>query len=166
MDQDPLARFRRDFEERARHADSLARAEDLRRQQLEVLSHARAEEVAGLIEGVGTALTRPPLPYIKFKVLHRFSSQRGTSPIASWAGEFEWTGAGCRRSLRLEVNQGDGKFRWYWSAGDDHQAEETMDIEAVSEDLIKTIVAAITEGETFDGGRVPQVPISRTNGSM
>jgi hypothetical protein len=50
--------------------------------------------------------------------------QRGTSPIASWAGAFERTGAGCRRSLRIEVNQKDGMFRWYWSAGDDHQAEQ------------------------------------------
>lgn len=165
MGNDVLTQFRRDFEERARNADAAARAKDLRRQEVLALSHARAEEVARLIEAIGTALTRPPLPYVKFKVLHRFGSQRGTSSVASWAGELEWTGAGCRRSLRLEVNQADGKLRWYWSAGDDHQAEETVDIERVSEDLITSIVAGITDGETFDGGQVPKSPASRANGS-
>ena len=162
MDNDVLVQFRRDFEERARDADAIARANDLRRQEVDAQSHARAEEVASLIEAIGTVLTRPPLPYVKFKVLHRFGSQRGTSSVASWAGEFEWTGAGCRRSLRLEVNQADGKFRWYWSAGDDHQAEETVDIERVSEALVTSIVTAISDGEIFDGGQVPQVPTLHT----
>ena len=113
---------------------------------------------------IGTALTRPPLPYVKFKVLHRFGSQRGISPIASWSGELEWTGVGCRRTLRLEVNQGDGMFRWYWSAGDDHQSEQALAIESVSEDLIKSIIASIADEETFDAGRVPLVTVAPTNG--
>jgi hypothetical protein len=68
---DGLAQFRRDFEGRAREADALASAKDVQRQQLVAKSHARAEEVARLVEAVGSALTRPPLPYVKFKVLHR-----------------------------------------------------------------------------------------------
>jgi hypothetical protein len=162
---DGLAQFRRDFEGRAREADALASSKDLRRQQLAAKSHARAEEVARLVEAVGTALTRPPLPYVKFKVLHRFGSQRGTSPIASWAGELEWTGAGCRRSLRLEVDQVDGLFRWYWSAGDEHQAEESLDIESASEDLIKHLVTSIADEETFDAGQVPVAPVSHAAAS-
>jgi hypothetical protein len=90
--------------------------------------------------------------------LHRFGSQRGMAPIASWAGELEWTGAGCRRSLRLEVNRDDGMLRWYWSAGDDHQVEETIDVESVSERLIKSLILAITDKETFDSGPVPLPP--------
>jgi hypothetical protein len=159
VDKDVLAQFRREFEERARAADDIARAKDLRRQQIDAESHSRAEEVVRLIEAIGTALTRPPLPYVKFKVLHRFGSQRGMSPVASWSGEFEWTGVGSRRSLRLEVNQGDGMFRWYWGAGDDHQREETVTIESVSEDLIKNIVASIADEETFHAGRVPLAPV-------
>lgn len=165
MGNDMLAQFRREFEERARDADAVARAKDLRQRQIDAESHSRAEEVVRLIEAIGTTLTRPPLPYVKFKVLHRFGSQRGMSPIASWSGEFEWTGVGCRRSLRLEVNQGDGMFRWYWSAGDDHQSEQTLAIESVSEDLIKSIVASIADEETFDAGRVPLAPVSPANGS-
>ena len=111
---------------------------------------------------MGAALTRPPLPYVKFKVLHRFGSQRSTSRIASWAGEVEWTGAGCRRSLRIEVNQKDGLFRWYWSAGDDHQVEQALEIESVSEELIQRLIASITDEETFDAGQVPTAPVSRT----
>jgi hypothetical protein len=160
---DVLAQFRREFEERARAADAVARAKDLRRRQLDAESHSRAEEVVRLVEAIGTALTRPPLPYVKFKVLHRFGSQRGMAPVASWSGEFEWTGVGRRRSLRLEVNQGDGMFRWYWSAGDDHQGEEVVMIESVTEDLIKGIVASIADEETFDAGRVPLAPVSRAN---
>jgi hypothetical protein len=160
-----LGQFRRDFEERARAADAVARAKDLRRQQIDAESHSRAEEVVRIIEAIGTALTRPPLPYVKFKILHRFGSQRGLSPIASWSGEFEWTGVGCRRSLRLEVNQGDGMFRWYWSAGDGHQGEESAAIERASEDLIMNIVASIADEETFDAGRVPLAPPSRPNDS-
>jgi len=158
---DVLAQFRRDFEERARSADALARAKELRKQQLDAESHTRAEDVVRLVEAIGASLTRPPLPYVKFKVLHRFGSQRSTSRIDSWAGELEWTGAGCRRSLRIEVNQKDGVFRWYWSAGDDHQAEQTLEIERVSEDLIKRLVASIADEETFDAGLVPLAPISR-----
>jgi hypothetical protein len=158
MDTDALAQFRQELEEQARAADALARAKDLHRRQLVATSEARAEEVARMIEAIGTALTRPPLPYVKFKVLHRFGSQRGMSPIASWAGELEWTGAGCRRSLRLEVNQADGMLRWYWSAGDDHQVEQKIDVESVSERLLKSLILAITDEDTFDRGRVPLPP--------
>ena len=161
MSNNVLAQFRRDFEERARSADALARTKDLRRQQLDAESHTRAEDIVRLVEAIGGALTRPPLPYVKFKILHRFDSQRSTPRIASWAGELEWTGAGCRRSLRIEVNQKDGLFRWYWSAGDDHQAEQTLEIESVSEDLIKRLVASIADEETFDAGQVPLGPVSR-----
>ena len=45
MSKDMLAQFRRDFEERARKADALARAKDLRRQQLDAESQTRAEDV-------------------------------------------------------------------------------------------------------------------------
>lgn len=161
MGDDMLAQFRRDFEERARSADALARTKDRRKQQLDAESHTRAEDVVRLIEAIGAALTRPPLPYVKFKILHRFGSQRSTSRVASWAGELEWTGAGRRRSLRLEVNQKDGIFRWYWSAGDDHQAEQSLAIERVSEDLIKRLVASIADEETFDAGQVPLAPVPR-----
>lgn len=156
-----LDQFRRDFEERARAADALARAKDLQRHQLDADRHTRAEDVVRLVEAIGAALTRPPLPYVKFKVLHRFGSQPNTSRIASWAGELEWTGAGCRRSLRIEVNQKDGLFRWYWSAGDDHQAEQSLEMASVSEDLIKRLVASIADEETFAAGQVPPAPVSR-----
>jgi hypothetical protein len=159
---DVLAQFRRDFEGLARNADAIAKANDLRRKQAVALRHARAEEVARLIEAIGAALSRPPLPYVKFKILHRFGSQPGASPITSWAGELKWTGAGSRRSLRLEVSQADGMLRWYWSAEGDLQVEEAVDIDLVSGDLVKSLVAAITEGETFDGGQVPRATISRT----
>jgi hypothetical protein len=158
---DELATFRQELEERARTAHGAAMAKDLCHRQLVAKCQARAEEVVRMIEAVGRALSRPPLPYVRFKVLHRFGSQRGMAPIASWASEIEWTGAGCRRSLRLEVNQADGVFRWYWSAGDDHQSEESMDVESVSEDLIKKIVVAITDGETFDSGGVPPSPVAQ-----
>ena len=166
MGNDVFAQFRRDFEERARSADAVARAKDLRRQQLDAASHSRAEEVVRLIEAIGTALTRPPMPYVKFRVLHRFGSQRGMSPVASWSGEIEWTGVGRRRSLRLDVNQADGTFRWYWSAGDDHQVEETLALEKVSEDLIKSIVVLITDEATFDAGQVPVAPITHASDSV
>ena len=156
-----LDQFRREFEERARCADAVARTKDLQRRQLDAESLTRAEDIVRLVEAIGAALTRPPLPYVKFKILHRFGSQRSTSRVASWAGELEWTGAGCRRSLRIEVNQKDGLFRWYWSAGDDHQAEQTLDIETVSEDLIKRLVASIADEETFDAGQVPTAPVPR-----
>jgi hypothetical protein len=156
-----LDQFRRDFEERARSADALAKAKDLRRHQLDAESHTRAEDVVRLVEAIGAALTRPPLPYVKFKVLHRLGSQPNTSRIASWAGELEWTGAGCRRRLRIEVNQKDGVFRWYWSTGDDHQVEQTLEIESVSESLIKDLVASIADEETFAAGQVPPVPVAR-----
>jgi hypothetical protein len=161
MGNDVLAQFRRDFEERARRADTLARTKDLRRQELDAASHTRAEDIVRLVEAIGAALTRPPLPYVKFKVLHRFGSQRSTSRMASWAGELEWTGAGCRRSLRIEVDEKDGMFRWYWSAGGDHRAEQTLEIESVSEDLIKRLVASIADEEMFDAGQVPLAPVSR-----
>ena len=156
-----LDQFRRDFEERARSADALARTKDLRRRRLDAEGHARAEDVVRLVETIGVALTRPPLPYVKFKVLHRLGSQPNTSRIASWVGELEWTGAGCRRSLRIEVNQKDGLFRWYWSAGDDQPTEQTLEIESVSESLIKDLVASIADEETFAAGQVPLASVSR-----
>ena len=52
-------------------------------------------------------------------------------------------------------------FRWYWSTGDDHEAEQTPEIESVPEDLIKRLVASIADEETFDAGQVPFAPVSR-----
>jgi hypothetical protein len=160
---DVLAQFRREFEERAGNADALARAKDLQKQQQDAARLAGAEKAIRLVEAIGAALTHPPLPYVKFSVLHRPGGQHGTSVNASWAGELEWTGAGARRSLRIEISQKDGMFRWYWSDGADHQAEQALDVEYVSDELIASIVASITDGETFDAGQVPRAPVVGTN---
>jgi hypothetical protein len=160
---DAYAQFRQQFEERARSADALARATILKTQQRDAKRLARTVEAVRLVEEIGTALTRPPLPYVKFSVLHRPGAQRGTSPVGSWAGELAWTGAGARRSLRIEISQKDGMFRWYWSAGEDHQAEQTLAVEHVTEDLVKQIVTSIADGETFDAGQVPPTPVPSTD---
>ena len=69
--------------------------------------------------------------------------------------------AGCERAAVQHRQLACGRK----DRGDDHQSEQTLAIESVSEELIKRIVASIADEESFDAGRVPLVPVAPTNGS-